>query len=521
MKKNLLLLFSFFSIGISTKAQVTWASDIAPILYNNCTSCHHTGGMAPNSLMTYSETFNWRFMIQSYVNNGSMPPWPPNANYTHLAGERRLSDGDKQKISNWVLGGAPEGNPASAPTMPTYATNGSQLSTINYSAKMPDYNVNTTSDLYRCFVINTNFANDVFANEIEIKPGNTSIVHHVLIYEDTANVIKIKDSADVGAGYTSFFGTGNTDSRLVGEWVPGTSPIKFPAGMGIRLKKNTRLILQIHYPAGTFNKLDSTRVNIKYSTPNPREVYFLPFITETNLKNGPLVIPPNVIKTFTASATPAIPIDFSLLAVGPHMHLIGKNMRVFVKPPLNADTIKLIDIPKWDFRWQGVYNFRNPIRIPATSTIITTSAYDNTAANPANPNNPPQQVVQGESTTNEMMMVFFAFTVYFPGDENIVIDNSPIIGIKENSNEKLMSINKIYPNPANKTTSLNYTALKSEKAKMKIYTIDGRLISDTQQNILSGDNSIEINTSEFATGSYIVELKGNNFSSKAKLIVER
>lgn len=521
MKKNLLFLVTLVSISLITKAQVNWASDIAPILYSNCTSCHHAGGIAPNSLMTYTESFNYRFMIQSYINNGSMPPWPPNANYTHLAGERRLSDGDKQKISDWVLGGAPQGNISNAPTPPTYATNGSQLSTINYSAKMPDYMVNTTNDLYRCFVINTNFANDLFANEIEIKPGNSSIVHHVLVYEDTANVIKTKDSADVGAGYTSFFGTGNSASRLVGEWVPGTAPIKFPTGMGIRLKKNTRIILQIHYPGGTFNKLDSTRVNIKYSTPNPREVYFLPFISETNLINGPLVIPPNVIKTFTAQATPAIPIDFSLLSVGPHMHLIGKNMRVFVKKPTTNDTIKLIDIPKWDFKWQGVYNFRNPIRIPATSTIVTTSAYDNTAANPANPNNPPQQVVQGESTTNEMMMVFFAFTAYFPGDENIVIDNSPIIGINENSNSKVLSINKIYPNPANKKATINYTALKDEKATLKVYTIDGRLISDTDQNLQHGDNGIDINTSEFATGTYIVELKGNNFSSKTKLIVER
>jgi predicted CxxxxCH...CXXCH cytochrome family protein len=103
----------------------TWADNIATIMYGNCTSCHHAGGLAPNPLMSYTEAYNFRFQIKQYVTDGYMPPWPPDAGYKHLAFERILSDGDKAKISDWVLGGAPEGNPANAPQPPVYSNNNS------------------------------------------------------------------------------------------------------------------------------------------------------------------------------------------------------------------------------------------------------------------------------------------------------------------------------------------------------------------------------------------------------------
>ena len=256
MKTSLQLIFLSFLfcfLSLKYKAQSpTWAQDIAPILYSNCTSCHHTGGLAPNSLMSYTDAFNFRFMIKQYVDSNYMPPWPPDPQYKHLAHERVLSVTDKNKISQWVLGGGQQGNAAGAPTPPTYTNTATQLSSIDFTGKMQNYMVNTANDLYRCFVINTNFSVDKFAAEIEVKPGNSSIVHHVLVFEDTTALIKQKDSLDPGAGYTSFFGTGSNDSRLIGEWVPGTAPIKFPNLMGVRLRKNTRIILQIHYPQGTY-----------------------------------------------------------------------------------------------------------------------------------------------------------------------------------------------------------------------------------------------------------------------------
>jgi len=533
MKKHLsgLFLGCIFFAGSIHAQTPTWANDIAPILYSKCTSCHHTGGLAPNSLMTYAQAFNYRTMIKSQVENKIMPPWPPDAEYKHLAFERLLSTEEKNKIYNWVLANGPEGNPADAPVPPTYTNNATELSLVNFTGKMNDYTVNTSQDLYRCFVINTNFPADRFAAEIEVKPGNSTIVHHVLVFEDTAQAIVNLDNADPGEGYTSFFGTGSNTSRLVGEWVPGTAPIKFPDMMGVRLRKNTRLILQIHYPKGTFLTLDSTRVNIKFAvnTTSPvfREVWLVPIITESDLINGPLSIPPNVVKTFTAITTPtvgqALPFGaYTLLSIAPHMHMVGKSMKIFAINAGTNDTVPLINIPKWDFKWQGVYGFRNLIKIPENSTFVAHSSYDNTTANVNNPNNPPVTVNQGESTSDEMMLAFTALTYYFPGDENIVIDGSPLIGMNELSSTniaKTLQLYNVFPNPAKTAAQLNYYSPDKLSAKAKIISVEGKTIKEWPVTLQEGFGEINLNIEGLSKGQYFIHLETKSYTKTRTFII--
>lgn len=534
--KALLMVLLLTLMGATPKLSAqtpTWAGDVAQILYGNCTSCHHQGGLAPNPLLSYPDAYAYRFQIKQYVDDGYMPPWPPSASYKHLAFERVLSESDKTKISDWVLGGAPEGNAASAPPVPVYGNSASALQTINFTAKMPDYTVNTATDLYRCFVINTNFAQDMFAAEIEVKPGNPSIVHHVLLYEDSTMLIKQLDSAQAGAGYTNFYGTGSNASNLIGEWVPGTQHIRFPDKMGVRLKKNTRLIMQIHYPKGTYMKLDSTRVNIRFATntstttfPPFREVVMLPALSEVNLVNGPLVIPPNVVKTFTASnvatTNPPPPLGYyTMLSVAPHMHLIGKEMKVYSIEAGTQDTLPLIHIPKWDFKWQGVYNFRNPIRIAQNSTLVAESAYDNTSSNLSNPSSPPVQVTQGEATTDEMMLVFFAFTYYLPGDENIVIDDSPVVGIKEleNTTGRGLELYSVSPNPMHGQGQLNFYCPTVLNAKARITDVSGRLISEWAVRLDKGYGALQFPTTGLGNGQYYISLQSKTLTKSKPFII--
>lgn len=534
MNKHLLKVFisGILFTSVANAQNPTWANDIAPILYKNCTSCHHPGGLAPNSLMNYTEAFNYRTMIQSYVASNTMPPWPPDAQYRHLAFERILSQADKDKISQWVTNGAPSGDVNTAPAPPTYTNTASQLGSIDFTGKMPDYTVNTSEDLYQCFVINTNFTADKFASQIEVKPGNSSIVHHVLVFEDTAQAIVNLDNADPAVGYTNFYGTGSNSSRLVGEWVPGTAPIKFPDMMGVRLRKNTRIILQVHYPRGTFSKLDSTRVNIKFAansnSPFFREVFLIPFISESNLVNGPLTIPPNVVKTFTASATVTPPAgynfaNFTLLSVAPHMHLLGRSMKVFeIQNTPTKDTIPYISIPKWDFKWQGIYNFRNPLKVPTGSTIIAQSAYDNTASNPSNPNTPPITVNQGEGTSDEMMLVFAAFTYYFEGDENIVVDDSPVVGIKEidpDNTVKTVQLYQVFPNPAKNQAEVKYYSPENTAGKAKLYSVEGKLIREWNVNLQVGFGNMPINLEGLSKGQYFINLETKSYTKTRSFIV--
>jgi hypothetical protein len=386
---------------------------------------------------------------------------------------------------------------------------------------MQDYVVNTSSDLYRCFVINTNFSQDMFASEIEVKPGNASVVHHVLVFEDTTNVIKTKDSADVGAGYTSFFGTGSNDSKLVGEWVPGTAPIKFPPNMGIRLRKNTRLVLQIHYPAGTFMKLDSTRVNIKFAPGSPREVYMAPILSENNITNGPFTIPPNTVKTFKQQYTNNYPVAFTILSTAPHMHLIGKKYKVYSVNAAN-DTLPIINIKNWDFKWQGVYAFRNPLKIDAGAKIFGETEYDNTTSNPNNPSSPPVTVTYGESTTDEMMQTYFAFLVYQPGDENIVVDNTPIVGIKDvtkNDVVKTLQLYSVFPNPSSALTKLSYFSPENMNAKAKLISSEGKLVKEWAVTLHPGFGEINFTAAGLAKGQYFISIETKGYTKTKTFII--
>lgn len=309
------------------------------------------------------------------------------------------------------------------------------------------------NDVYRCFVIPTGLLQDKYIREIEVVPGNREAVHHVLLYQDVSATPAALDAADPGPGYTSFGGTGSGTSVLIGGWVPGQSKKVYPGSMGVRIPAGANIVMQVHYPGTANGQQDQTKVNIKYTSGAVREVSIAAPLHHGALNEGPLIIPANQTRTFTANyLVPAA--NITVLDVAAHMHLIGKSIKAWAVTPLGV-TIPLIDIPEWDFHWQGFYDYRQPVKIPAGSMLYSTATYDNTTANPDNPNNPPQMVTVGEATDDEMMLVYFSYTLHFPGDENIVIDTSTtvqthndcdfsVVGLDEGSSVSSFST---YPNP--------------------------------------------------------------------------
>src|SRR6185436_13388896 len=355
MKKILPLVFLLSVFAKVNATNPDWSVDIAPILYAKCTSCHNQNGIAPFSLITYQDAFFYKTDIQTNVNSGMMPPWPPDPNYRHLAHERVLSPAEKSAIDQWVNAGAPQGDSTLAPAQPVYSS-AAEITSPDLISRMPDYVVNTTTDLYRCFVMPSGLLSQQYITEIEALPGNRNIVHHILIYEDTSGIPAQLDAADPDPGYTDFGGTGSPSSNLIGVWVPGQSVYRLPVGMGIGMPANTNIVIQIHYPGGITNQTDSTKILFKLSSSLLRNVTITPPLNHFNLTNGPLVIPPNTTRTFYSQYT--IPVTLSTLSVGPHMHLIGKSIMSYGVTPSN-DTIPFINIPEWDFHWQGLYSFRN------------------------------------------------------------------------------------------------------------------------------------------------------------------
>ncbi len=422
-------LFTFLSFYVFTIqpliAQITWAEDVSCILYTHCTNCHNPNGIAPFSLMNYSDAYNLRQAIQLSVNMGTMPPWPADPAYQTHAHERLLTQQEITTINEWVnVHGGQEGDPTLAPPPPVYTTS-EVITNPDLVLTLPNYTSQaTSSDEYRCFVINNPYNTDIFLTGIEYIPGNPALIHHILLFKDGTNAPSNNDNNEPGPGYVCFGGTGSNDSDMIGAWAPGGTPSFTPSGMGMFVEAGDVFVVQVHYPAGTVGQSDvGTKINLQLTTNQSTRPVYTDFILNhwSSITNGPLYILPNDYATFYAEYT--LPVDVTILSVAPHMHLIGESIKCYAVLPNNTQ-INLIDIPHWDFEWQGSYVFRNPLKLPAGTKLKSEAFYNNTVTNTHNPNNPPQLVTAGESTTDEMMLVGFAYTAYQPGDENIIVDTT-------------------------------------------------------------------------------------------------
>lgn len=475
------LLLAFFCSSIASYAQ-TYADDVASILFDNCTNCHHNGGIAPFSLMSYNDAQSRAAMIQNAVVSKRMPPWPPNNNYAQFAHERSLTAAEIATIDAWANAGAPQGNPANTPATPVYDPNNWRLGTPDFSIKMPDYRSKATasSDDYVCISLPTNLATNNIIQSIEVIPGNPEIVHHVLLYLDV-NGTYTTDTTSHSCG-------GPSNLPLIGGYAPGSDPLQFINSanlkIGVNLPANARIILAMHYPFGSQGELDSTRINFHFypqGTTGVRQVNAHPILGQTRF-----TLNANTVSSLDAwFPNPNFPMGTpnTIYSIFPHAHLLGKSFIVYgVKHNPPFDTIPLIHIPKWDFEWQGFYIFKYLQKIPAGYKLYGKAVYDNTTNNPFNPNNPPQNVSFGENTTDEMFLIYFQYMAYQQGDEFVHTDSllrlqnqrvtsAPPLAVQEDG-----IFLSVYPNPSNAQTTLHYYNQQTAKVDLSIYNLQGQRV---------------------------------------------
>ena len=426
-----LLLSTLLGSSFVGQAQsVTFHADVAPIIYAHCTECHRVGEIGPMPLTTYDEVFVYGEFIEYVTATDYMPPWTPDDTYSHFVGERVLTDDEKATLSAWVAAGKPEGDPADNPGIPAFPE-GSQIGTPDMVLPMaePYTHGGDMTDQYQVFVLPADPDNDLAIRALEVRPGNRTVSHHAILGLDVTGTAVNLDAQDPEPGYESFGGFGfSAESNFFGAWVPGALTLEYPPGIGRVIPAGADLLLQMHYGPSPIEETDLTEVNVFFAEePIEREV-------ETGIM-GPqhldqfFFLPANQERTF--HGTMDVAADLSLLSVAPHCHLIGVYWEVYATSPNNQDTIPLISIPSWDFNWQGFFTFPTLTKIPAGYTLHGIASYDNTSANPFNPNDPPQNVTFGEGTTDEMFFVFFDYVLYEEGDELIALgpsDNVPCVG---------------------------------------------------------------------------------------------
>jgi thiol-disulfide isomerase/thioredoxin len=386
----------------------TYAHDIAPILNASCVSCHRDGEIGPMALDTYGDARRWATNIATVTGEKRMPPWKPTADCGPFVGERKLTAAQVTTLKQWADAGAPLGDPKDLPPAPKFAK-GWRLGEPDLVLTMPAAwkTPATGADIYRCFVLPTNLTEDKEVVAVEYRAGNKSVVHHVLGYVDTASKGRKKDAAEDGDGYTSFGGPGFTPQGEMGGWAPGNLPQFLPEGIGRPLPAGSDLILQVHYHPTGKPEEDRTSVGLYFAKkPITKKLRTIPIV-------APLNIPPGEANYQTVGGMP-VPFDARVISVTPHMHLLGRKIALSVTLP-DGSTKPLIRIDDWDFNWQDTYTFKEAVRLPRGAKVALQASYDNSSANPRNPNSPPQPVRWGEKTTDEMCIGFISFIVE---DEN-------------------------------------------------------------------------------------------------------
>jgi hypothetical protein len=507
------LLLSFISTEIIGQ---TWNNDAATIIYNNCSNCHRPGGIGPMSFMSYDEVFPFRNAIKEAIQSRHMPPWPPDPSYTTLTAQRVLTAQQINTLVGWVNNGAPKG--AGMETAPPSAP-ANNLGTTDLELKMPVYtSTATTKDSYMCFVLPTELLTQKVVSAIEVIPGNASIVHHVLVFQDTTKAKRARqlDQNYAGPGYSSFGDAGFSSAILMDAWVPGTVTRRLPSMFGKRIYPGADLVIQVHYPAGSSGQQDSTRLRLYYnSNTQAREVSLQPVLNHSStLLNGPLQIPANTIRSFDAAFQVPAFANVTVLGVAPHMHLIGESIKVWGNKSGTNDTIRMVDIPHWDFHWQGAYYFQRPLLIPGGTMLRSRAVYNNTLSNRHNPSNPPVSVSLGEGTTDEMMLVYFIYTPYQAGDENILIDSSltttPLIG-----NEFTAEALRVFPNPVSSYLQF-FNPLQHEEAMLTVWDMNGRKVME--HHLHHHHYFVQIPAAVLTRGRYNVYLRAGKKIYHAKIL---
>lgn len=392
----------------AASADVTYHRDVAPILAANCVACHKAGQVAPFTLTSYDDAAKRAGMLAEVTASRYMPPWRAAPQAHAFSDERRLSDREIATIKAWAAAGAPEGDTSDSLPMTASSESKWQLGEPDLIVEMPTaFEIPASGrDIYRAFPIKVDVPESKYISAAEFQPGAPSVVHHALLYLDNTGTARQKesDAADGKPGYVSFGGPGFVPSAGLGGWAPGSMPSFLPDGVGRPLAKGSDLVMQIHYHPDGKARTDKSRIGLYFAKkPVDRIAISIP------LANRQIDIPPGDAD-YTRAMSLTLPRDAEVIGVTPHMHLVGKSMKATATLP-SGETVQLIDVPSWDFRWQDQYRYAEPLKLPAGTKIDALATYDNSENNAANPSSPPKRVTRGEQTTDEMCMMFFTVVV--------------------------------------------------------------------------------------------------------------
>jgi hypothetical protein len=431
-------MITLISCNKKTKDNPDFASDIAPIIRKNCSKCHIDGEAGPFNLISFEDVAQKAKLIAFVTENKIMPPWPADPSYTHFAGETVLMDEEIALIKKWVNSGMLPGDTAGLEPYKK-PENKLDLGKAGIIVPMPKAFFIPGDNTDRFFVVKfpIELPFDTFIRAVEFIPNKKKLVHHMnahlinyeegkksnlhngpyWINQNQSESIRIHKDLDL----LNDDGSYPIMTPSVSNYLPGSLFSFYPHGIGgYKIKKKSALYLNdIHFGPSALDVYDSSYFKLYFGKgPSERPVFEFQIGTLGLSPVEPaLIVPANQKKTFHIQFS--VPQDISLLSIVPHMHLIGKKYLAYAIKP-SGDTIRLIRINNWDFRWQYFYQPKKMLFIPRGSKIYVIGDYDNTTENPNNPFDPPREISEKNGsmkTTDEMFQLILTYVPYQKGDE--------------------------------------------------------------------------------------------------------
>jgi tetratricopeptide (TPR) repeat protein len=399
MKRILLLAGLLTAVpSIAAEPPATFTRDVAPILYAHCAPCHQPDGAAPFNLITYPDARQHARLMARVTRSRYMPPWKPESH--EFAGDRRLTEAQIATLERWAAGGAVEGDAADLPPPPPRLTSGWQSGPPDLVVALPDYLVRADGpDMFRNFVVSVPGDGARFVRGLEFRPGSAA-VHHANIRVDPTTASRRLDAADPEPGYEGVIlrSADFPDGHFLG-WTPGQAPPLASDDLAWRLDSGSDLVVQLHIrPTGKTERIHPS-IGLYFTAVAPIRT---PSIVRLGRQN--LDIPAGA-DHFVVTDAFTVPVDVQLRAIQPHAHYRARTLRAIATLP-SGSARELIVIRDWDFNWQDQYRYADPFWLPAGTRLSMEYVFDNSNANPRNPDHPARRASWGWRSSDEMADVW-------------------------------------------------------------------------------------------------------------------
>lgn len=375
--------------------QTSYVKDVVPILKDHCVTCHRPGTVAPFAMSSHSKLEGWADMIREVVLTKRMPPWHADPHWGEFSNDRGLSADDMRTLVNWLDAGAPKdgrNDPLGALMKRDDAD--WALGEPDLVVELPEVQTIPASGIfdYRYIEVPSGLTEDKWVRAVDVQASNLKVAHHVLVFLRYPDRLRHMQPDQEG-GLQGFFG----------GYVPGQRPAPFPEGSGKWIPAGTTFVFQLHYNATGKEETDHTRMALYFANKKPKRELVTTAATDVDF-----AIEPGDPDSET-SAKHMVTRDAVLYAMSPHMHYRGKRFQYEAQYPDGTKEI-LLSVPNYDFDWQTLYELKEPKKLPAGTVIHASGAFDNSAANPYNPN-PEATVFFGEQTFEEMFIGYMDYTV--------------------------------------------------------------------------------------------------------------